>query len=236
MANIKRLRILYIRDFFEEYTDDKRLASIREIKEYLEKNDIEADRKSIYSDIEALKFFYGMQIEVVNGKRYHLVKNKYRFDPSEVILLANCAAASKNISVEQSKILIEKLERFVSTNYWDFASAEITTQVKTTNELALNNLRTICNAIGDRFHIDFKLFQYNMKKEREYRHNGKVYHVFPTELLYENNMFYLIAYEEKDLKMFRIDKMDKVTINDPNERIKEWYNRIDYDYNSNFPH
>ena len=51
-----------------------------------------------------------------------------------------------------------------------------------------------------------------MEKKREYRHNGKVYHVNPRCLLYDNNCYYLLADEGDELKTFRVDRMADVNI------------------------
>lgn len=228
MADVKRTRILRIKEFFEENTDADHLASMHQIIDYLEKNyEIEAERKSIICDIDALNEFCKMNIQLVNGKRRHMVKREFTF--SEIILLLNCVAAAKNISVKQSEILVNKLEKLISSHQREYTYVSIHDRDKTTNDQELDNMAIISRAISVCLHIDFKYFQYNMKKEREYKHNGKVYHVFPSELFYENNVFYLLAYEEKELKTFRVDRMDTVTINNPNENEPE-DKQIEYDY------
>ena len=234
MSDNKRTRILRVKEFFEEYTDADHLASMRQIIEYLEKNyEIEAERKSIICDIDALNGFSNMDIQLVNGKRRHITKREFSF--AEILLLSKCVAATKNITIGQRKTLIEKLKKQISLyqrenipsyfELWGYTDDND----KTTNDQELNNMTIINRAIMDELHIDFKYFQYNMKKEREYKHNGKIYHVFPELLIYENNMLYLLAYEGKELKTFRVDRMDIVTINDPNENEPE-DKKTEYDY------
>lgn len=235
MADVKRTRILRIKEFFEENTDADHLVSMHQIIEYLVDNyEIEAERKSIIYDIDALNEFCKTDIRLVNGKRRYIHKREFSF--AEILLISKCVAAIKNITKDQTKTLIEKLKKQISIyqreyipsyfGYW----GDTCDNAKTTNEQELDNFTTISRACLEDFHIDFKYFQYNMKKEREFMDNGKVYHVLASHIIYENNMFYLVAYEGKELKTFRVDRMDKVTINDPNANEPDEDKRIEYDY------
>ena len=50
-ANQKQ-KLLYIQKFLQEKTDENHGVTVNEIINYLEKNDISAERKSIYTDIK----------------------------------------------------------------------------------------------------------------------------------------------------------------------------------------
>lgn len=128
-------------------------------------------------------------------------------------MIADCVASSKMLSEESSKELIEKLGKLVSF----YQRREIKRRVivsgraKSTNNSILYNVSKISEAISSRKNIEFRYFQYNMNKEREYKHDGKVYRVHPKFLLYENNTYYLLAYEDGyEFKTFRVDRMDSV--------------------------
>ena len=62
-------------------------------------------------------------------------------------------------------------------------------RAKTTNRMTIYNIDTINTAIENSEDIEFRYFQYNMKKEQEYKHDGKIYHVHPRYLIYENNIY-----------------------------------------------
>ena len=53
-----------------------------------------------------------------------------------------------------------------------------------------------------------------MEKKREFKHNGKVYHVYPRNLFYDNNTYYLLADEGDELKTFRVDRMANVKLSE----------------------
>ena len=51
LVNNGKMRLLYLKQFFEENTDYGHQASMSDILKYLDKHGIEAERKSILSDI-----------------------------------------------------------------------------------------------------------------------------------------------------------------------------------------
>lgn len=208
---IRRTRILHVKDFLEEYTDEERSAGMWEIKKYLDAHDIPAEAKSIRDDIHAL-MDYGMDIELENGKQWKLLSRD--FDLAEIKLIVDCIASSKFLSEAKSKELIQKIEGLVSVRQRRQLDRQMTVsgRIKSMNETVLYALDTIQEALKLVACIDFKYYQYNMEKKREYKHNGKVYHVFPRNLFYDNNTYYLLADEGEELKTFRVDRMANVNL------------------------
>ena len=64
----QKLKILYIRDYLEKHSHEKRLVRASELIDMLQRqHNISCDRKTIYSDIAALQD-YGVDIISVPGK------------------------------------------------------------------------------------------------------------------------------------------------------------------------
>ena len=208
---IRRMRILYIKKYFEEHTDEEHAVSMSEIIAYLDEQGIPAERKSIRDDINAL-IEYGMDIELENGKKWKLLSRE--FDVSEIQLLIDLVASSKFLSDAKSKELISKLEALVSIQQKRSLGRQlyVVGRVKSMNKNVLYSVDAIHKAIETGADIEFMYYQYNMHKKRDYKHEGKVYHVVPQYLLYDNNTYYLLAKEGDSLKTFRIDRMDKINI------------------------
>ena len=61
-SRFQKLKMLYIRDIFEQLTDENRGITVNEIIDHLDSVGIEAERKSVYDDIELLSDVYGMNI------------------------------------------------------------------------------------------------------------------------------------------------------------------------------
>ena len=82
-------------------------------------------------------------------------------------------------------------------------------RVKTMNESIYYNVDRIHSAIADNFQITFQYFQWNVDKKMELRHNGIWYKVSPWSLSWDDENYYLIAYDsvEHIIKHFRVDKM-----------------------------
>lgn len=208
---IRRTRILYIKDYFEQYTYEGQGATMYDIIKYLDEKGIPSERKSIRDDIQAL-IEYGMDIEL-DKKSYRLLSRE--FDLAELKLIIDCVASSKFLSESKCKELISKLESLVAIRQKRSLERQlhVSGRVKSMNKNVLYSVDAIYDAIEHGAYISFLYFQYNMQKKREYKHDGKVYQVVPKYLIYDNNTYYLIANEGEALKTFRVDRMDKVTIN-----------------------
>ena len=57
----QKLKLLYLKQFFEEMTDENHPATMPDILAYLEEHGVEAERKSIYTDLSAL-YDFGMDV------------------------------------------------------------------------------------------------------------------------------------------------------------------------------
>ena len=67
----------------------------------------------------------------------------------------------------------------------------------------------IHTAIAENSRITFQYFQWNVDKKIELRHDGALYEVSPWALSWDDENYYLIAYDssERMIKHFRVDKM-----------------------------
>lgn len=230
---IRRTRILHVKKYLEEYTDEEHGATMFSIQKYLEKQlRTSTERKSVRDDIITLgEKGYGMDIAPLEDgeKQYRLLSRD--FDLAEVKLIVDCIASSKFLSEEKSKALIDKIETLVSIYQRRSLNRQliVSGRIKSMNETVLYALDHIHEAITSGADIEFKYYQYNMEKKREFKHNGKVYHVSPRDLFYDNNTYYLLADEGKELKTFRVDRMANVKV----------YEKADddtSDFNFNYSH
>ena len=82
-------------------------------------------------------------------------------------------------------------------------------RVKTMNESIYYNVDRIHTAIAENSRITFQYFQWNVDKKMELRHGGSLYEVSPWSLSWDDENYYLIAYDSSEgiIKHFRVDKM-----------------------------
>ena len=100
----QRLKLPYLKQFFEEKTDEEHPATMQQILDYLKANGVDAERKSIYTDLDALSDF-GMNVRKDEyGESYQGFDRE--FEPPEVKLIIDSAVSSKLLSEKKSDTLI----------------------------------------------------------------------------------------------------------------------------------
>ena len=104
----QKLKLLYIAEFFRRRSDAEHFVSVVDIIDYLEAQGIEAERKSVYTDIQVLRDF-GMPIERGPSPKSGYRLKQTQFDTGELIVLADALQASPIISQKKTAQLIEKL-------------------------------------------------------------------------------------------------------------------------------
>lgn len=230
----QKLKMLYLMKLFMEETDDDHGLTMPQIIEKLSYYGVNAERKTLYLDFEELRDF-GVDLQCEKSGRnsfYHIGSRD--FELPELKLLVDSVQSSKFITDKKSKELIEKLENLVS----QYQARQLHRQVimsgriKTMNEKIYYNVDCIHEAIGKEHQIQFQYFQWNLNKEMELKKNGALYHVSPWVLMWDDENYYLVAYDHhsKKIKHYRVDKMLHVEII-PKKRIGE-----DAFKNFNMPH
>lgn len=210
----QKLKLFYIQDFLLKNTDENHAVTVKDIIAYLESCGISAERKSIYDDIELLKS-YGLDICSEKRDRtvwYNVVSRDLEI--YELKLLVDAVLGSKFITEKKSNELIKKLEGLCSRfqAYELDRQLTVVNRIKSMNESIYFNVDKIHNAIKDNAKISFLYFEYNMKKEKVFRHGGKNYEVSPFALSWDDENYYLVGYDSgsSQIRHYRVDKMDKL--------------------------
>ena len=226
----QKLKLLYITQYLMEKTDENHIATTTELIDYLASNGIRAERKSIYTDIELL-IDYGLDIVKVKGRPagYQLVSRQ--FELAELKLLVDAVQASKFITSKKSRELIGKLETLCSKKEARQLHRQVvvTNRTKAVNENIYYNVDQIYSAIAGNVKIRFLYFEWNVKKEMQLRHDGAFYEVSPWLLTWDDDNYYLIAYDDESrmIKHYRVDKMLKLSLSDKKRQGKEQFENFD---------
>ena len=109
-----RARLLLLRAYLLEHTDERHSATAREIIAYLELSGYTADRRAVYADIALLRES-GLDIRVRRRKANEYYVHTRVFERTELRLLADMIRASRVLSREHSEAMIEKLFKQVET-------------------------------------------------------------------------------------------------------------------------
>ena len=218
----QKQKLLYIMKFFMEKTDDEYGVTVADIIEYLDGFDIAAERKSIYSDIECLRDFGFDIVKTKVGKLslFSLVSRDFTLE--EIKLLIDAVQSSKFITLKKSRELIRKIERLTSENQAKELHRQVivANRVKNSNEDIYRNIDCINRAINKKRKIGFYYNQWAVSRTgsrkviKVRRHDGARYFLTPKALTWDDENYYLIAYDKEadKLKHFRVDKMEDISV------------------------
>jgi predicted DNA-binding transcriptional regulator YafY len=192
---------------------------------------IHAERKSLYSDIENLRL-YGMDIigEQQDRTYYYHVGSR-QFELAELKLLVDSVQSAKFITAKKSNELIQKIEGLASK----YEAVQLQRQVyvaeriKAVNENIYYNVDILHSAISADAKIRFQYFQWDIHKKMVLRKNGALYEVSPWALSWDDENYYLVAYDsnENKIKHFRVDKMLHIDIIDKKREGKKLFQGFD---------
>ncbi len=211
----QKLKLYYLSRIMLEKTDDEHMIKMPEIQKELKKYDVTADRKTLYDDIEALKVL-GIEVigEKVGRDFYYHVANK-QFEIAELKLLVGAIQSSKFITEKKSNELIRKLTSFASKYEAEQLKRQVVVhgRVKTMNESIYYFVDDVHRAIAENKQIRFEYMKWNLEKKMEKRRE-EPYTVSPWALTWDDENYYLIAYDEEAdcIKHFRVDKMKSIEI------------------------
>ena len=87
-------------------------------------------------------------------------------------------------------------------------------EVKSMNSSVYYSVDTIASAIDSGCKVSFRYFTFNAAKEKQYHHEGQAVSVSPYDLVWDNEYYYLIAYDGADrkIKHYRIDRMERIKV------------------------
>ncbi len=226
----QKLKLLYLVKYLMQHSDEEHPVSTAQIIEELARNNISAERKSIYDDIEALRVF-GIDIIQVKGKNGGYYIGERDFELPELKLLVDSVQSSKFITQDKTYKLIKKIENLASAYDGQLLQRQVfvTNRVKSMNESIYYAVDVISDAITQNKKIRYKYFEYTVSKERRFRHDGAFYEVSPFALIWDDENYYMLAWDSAASKMkhYRVDKMDKVSLTDSEREGTAEFEKVD---------
>lgn len=211
----QKLKILYLYKILAEQTDEDNPLTMPQIIAELGRFGINAERKSLYDDIELL-VNAGVDIVCEKRKSFGYYMASRNFQLAELKLLVDCVQASKFVTAKKSAQLIGKLEKLASKRQGAELRRQvyISDRVKAFNERIYYTIDLLHKAINNGNKIQFKYYQYNTKKVQKLRNNGEFYTVSPYGMVYSDDNYYLLAHYPKyeGITHFRVDKLTEVLV------------------------
>lgn len=226
-----KMRILCLLQILMEQTDEEHILNAVELVSILKnKYALEADRRTIYSEVAALEEF-GFDIVQVKGKNPGYYIGSREFELAEVKLLVDAVQSSKFISEKKSSELIKKLEKLCS----DEQARQLNPQIvianrpKTKNETILYNVDQIHTAIYRDKKVSFQYTEWIAPRTQRLRKDGAEYRISPLWMLPDDDCYYMIGYdsEAKKIKYYRVDRMKHMEITEEERDGKEYLETFD---------
>ncbi len=237
-AEKQKQKLLYIIKMLHEKSDEDHPIKMDAIISMLDQKGIRAERKSIYNDMDTLRDF-GYDIVLTKGKNGGYFLASRDFESAELKILVDAVQASRFITARKSKELIGKITKLAGENEAKHLKREVyvVNRVKSDNESIFYNVDDIHRAIEQNRQISFKYLEYALNKEVRYRRDGKLYTVSPWGLTWDDENYYLLAYDSAADKMkhYRVDKIKGIVITEEPREINEKDKRFDVaEYSNQF--
>lgn len=226
----QKRKLLVLAKLFMDYTDETHGLGIARILAELAARGITAERKSIYDDVETLRSC-GMDIVLRKTGEWEYFLSSRDFQLPELKLLVDAVQSSRFITSKKSGELIHKLEQLASRYEAGALQRQVyvTGRIKTMNESIYYNIDKLHAAISANQQITFCYFSWTVEKKKELRRGGARYRVSPYALIWDDEYYYLVAYEEQNqmLRHYRVDKMQSIRIEQEKRTGQETYERFD---------
>ncbi len=217
----QKLKLLYLKDYLCQNTDEAHPASLQTLIEHLNNLGIRAERKSLYSDLSALNL-YGLDIRYKRGLQegYYLAKRE--FELSELKFLVDAVLSSRFLSPKHSAELIRKLASQSSIHESALLRREIVLagRIKSESEENLSAVDVIHEAIALDRTIRFRYFDWGIDLKKHFR--DRVYEASPYALLWDDENYYMVAHSDRHgLTHYRVDKMEEIFLTETPRTVTE---------------
>lgn len=220
----QKLKLLKLIDILSEQTDDEHPLSALEIVEQLQKSGINAERKSIYSDLQALGD-YGLDVVCTRTPRTGFFLGNRDFELPEVRLLVDAVLTAPFITPKKTKELTDKLKSLISRYQADSLLKQVCVdqRVKFDNEQIYYNIDCLHKAITLNKRVSFTYYHTNIINNRLELNKGRRFIISPYALLWSDDKYYLAGNYEKypSVSNYRLDRMRHVEITDEPSRSFE---------------
>lgn len=232
----QKLKLLRLWQILNERTDEDHPITTPELIRLLAQEEITAERKSIYTDMEALRQA-GLDVQNRKGNQPGWFVGERPFELAELKLLVDAVQSSRFITAQKSSKLIRKLETLTNVHQAKQLrrQVEVNGRIKNMNESIYYLVDGIHEAISQDKRISFRYSSWVVEPtapggftSRDKR-DGEHYVVSPWALVWMEENYYLVAYEEASdsIRHYRVDKMHHQRVLNQERAGKEKFEKLD---------
>lgn len=218
MTGQMKLKLLYIKDYLEKYSDKDRPIGADELLAMLRSHGLEIERKSVYADVKTMKQM-GMKIKFVRHPAAGYYITEREFKPSELRFIMDTLRASGSLSQSDTDLLIRKLGSLCNEIQFAQIKDEVFVQqnFKPKDNSVIENIEILNVAIKTSKKVTFSYTRKAISSDgTKIRSKTGHYTISPYGLIVSNDHYYVIGYCDKHSSVcqYRVDKMKVVEILD----------------------
>ncbi len=206
----KKSRILYIKRYLEQQTDEAHPATVADILSYLAGEGISAHQRTVMLDIEQL-IEAGVDIVCNKSRQNQYFIGSVLMELPELKLLIDAAQASKYLSVKRSRSMIDKLVSLASIHQAAALKSGLYFErhVKPDNEKTYITADILLTAINTKRRIQFMYTEYTPEKKKVYKHGQRIYEFSPWAFVWSDDSYYVIGHSKHHGKAtkFRVERI-----------------------------
>ena len=222
----QKTKLLRLYQILMRQTDEDHPITVAQIIQELGKYGVKAERKSIYDDLESLRQF-GLDVQCRKGKTAGWFVGERDFQLPELKLLMDAVQSSRFITQKKSDALIRKLEGLASVHQARQLQRQVyvSGRIKLMNESIYYNVDKLHTAVSGQRAITFKYFDYDLERKKVFRREGRRYTVSPYGLIWNNENYYLVAFDHanREMRHYRVDKMTEIVVTSLDREGRDQY-------------
>ena len=198
------IRLLLLKQYLEANAGENRVVKRRELEEFLRKNRMPVEKKTLYSDFIALENVFGMQLEYDPHKKGYRLLNP-PFEMHDLRVMVDSVQAFPFITEEEANTVTAKIKNLAPESERSSLSryVEVDERISRVDESILQKVDILHNAIRLEHQIQFRYFEYKARRDnqREYYQsaNGSEYiTISPRKIVLLENRYCLKYYPPAD--------------------------------------
>lgn len=215
---MQKSRIIHVTKILARESDPDHPLTLAQIQDCLAEEGISVERKALYRDLAALDEA-GFKIGRARTRpvSYYLAERPLK--PAQMLLLADAVQTSRSITKSNSTAIIRRLKTLVSRHEARLLEARVHVagRVKMQNESVFHVIDVIQQALAERRDITFEYMRYDaaLRLHDVAAQDGRKRVKTPLFLVYSDDNYYLLAYDEAaadHLRSYRVDRMRSVML------------------------
>lgn len=237
----QKFKLMKLWELLKRETDEDHPISRRELCRRLNEMGISSNVRTLSLDIEELTVGGYKIISRKQGKEkvYFVADHEFSIPElkiPELKIIIDALQAASFVTEKKTAELVEKIAMIGGLHKAELLKSSMVrfNTRKHTNEAILYTVDSIEDAIARRKKIAFNYFHLNEKSERVYvttdSGDRKRYYVEPVALIFNEDNYYLMAYNSKHPEgtaNYRVDRMDRVEVVEESVLSEEALAKID---------